>query len=134
MRTRLTAKEKRYLQRARVCRVASTEKNGRPHEAPFCPAYDERRRTMYVAADRDGHGARNLRARPRAAILCDDYKEDWNRLRGVVVQARARTISRGPELERARRLLSRKFRQYRNMEIDYVLGLRLERVTSSWGL
>jgi hypothetical protein len=49
---------------------------------------------------------------------------------------RARTIRGGRELLRARRLLKRKFKQYRQYkddDIDQVIGLRVERA-KSWGL
>jgi nitroimidazol reductase NimA-like FMN-containing flavoprotein (pyridoxamine 5'-phosphate oxidase superfamily) len=128
---RLSAKEKTYLGRARVCRVGSVDRRGVPHVAPLCHAFDLERRTAYVATG--GQTAENLRARPRASIECDDYFEDWDRLRGVVARARARFVSRGPELDRARALLYKKFEQYRKFEIDSVIALRIEEVTS-WGL
>jgi hypothetical protein len=77
--------------------------------------------------------AQNLRVRPRGAIVCDDYFENWDRLRGIVAHVRAKEIRRGAELERARRLLQRKFKQYRGEEIGVVLALRVERATS-WGI
>jgi hypothetical protein len=89
------------------------------------------RRTAYVATD--GLTAKNLRARRQAAIECDDYYEDWDRLRGVVVHARARFVRGGPELARARKLLIAKFEQYRDTEIESVIALRVESATS-WGL
>ena len=92
---------------------------------------DPERRTVYVATD--GLTASNLRVRHRAAIECDDYFEDWDRLRGLVARARAKVVDRGAELDLARRLLKRKFTQYRNTEIDSVVALHIEAVTS-WGL
>ena len=133
MRSRLSKKEKRYLERARVCRIASVDRRGATHVAPLCHAFDPARRTAYIGKDEAGMTARNLRARPRAAIECDDYYEDWDRLRGLVVHARARVVDRGPELHRAQRLLKRKFKQYRDIEIGSVIALRIEDVTS-WGL
>lgn len=127
----MTAEEKRYLQSARVCRVASVDARGETHAAPLCHAFDPATRTAYVATD--GTTAINLRRRHRAAIACDDYFEDWGRLRGLVAHARAKVVARGPELDRARTLLKRKFRQYREMDIDEVIALRVESVTS-WGL
>jgi nitroimidazol reductase NimA-like FMN-containing flavoprotein (pyridoxamine 5'-phosphate oxidase superfamily) len=127
----MSQKEKRYLQRARVCRIASVDRHGETHAAPLCHAFDPATRTAYVATD--GTTADNLRTRHRAAIECDDYFEDWDRLRGVVAHARARVIARGPELRRARALLKRKFDQYRDMDIDAVIALQVESVTS-WGL
>jgi len=131
MHTRLSSKERRYLERARVCRVASADARGKPHVAPLSHAFDASRRTAYLATS--GRTARNLSRRPAATLACDDYFEDWSRLRAVVAQARARFVRRGPELDRARRLLRRKFKQYREYEIEEVIALRIARL-SSWGL
>jgi len=99
--------------------------------APLCHAFDSRSRTAYVATD--GRTARNLRRRRTATLECDDYFEDWGRLRGIVVEVRARIVRRGPELDRAVRLLKKKFKQYRDYDFDDAIALRIERVTS-WGL
>ncbi|TMG57219.1 MAG: hypothetical protein E6H84_00900 [Chloroflexi bacterium] len=131
MHRRLSTKEKRFLQRARVSRIASVDRRGATHVAPLCHAFDPTRRTAYVATD--GLTAKNLRARRRAAIECDDYYEDWDRLRGLVAHARAKFIRGGAELARARRLLKAKFEQYRDTEIESVIALHVESATS-WGL
>lgn len=127
----LTSSERRFLERARVCRVGSVEHDGRPHVAPLCHAVDGR--IIYVSTDRGSRTARNLRKRPRATILCDEYFEDWDTLRGVAVHTRARRIDGGPELKRAQRVLARKFRQYRAYDLDHVIAFQIERATS-WGL
>ena len=131
MHARLSPKEKTFLSRARVCRVSSVDRKGVPHAAPLCHAFDAERRAVYVATS--GLTASNLRVRHRAAIECDDYFEDWGRLRGLVAHARSKVIDRGAELERAVRLLRRKYKQYRDTEFDSVLALHVESVTS-WGL
>jgi nitroimidazol reductase NimA-like FMN-containing flavoprotein (pyridoxamine 5'-phosphate oxidase superfamily) len=131
MHARLSQKEKRYIDRARVTRVASADGRGTPHVAPLCHAFDAARRTAYVATG--GRTARNLRKRPSAALACDDYYESWGRLRGLVAHARARFVGPGPELDRAIRLLKKKYKQYRDYEFDEAIALRIERV-SSWGL
>jgi nitroimidazol reductase NimA-like FMN-containing flavoprotein (pyridoxamine 5'-phosphate oxidase superfamily) len=131
MHARLSKKEKRYLDGARIVRVGSADRRGTPHVAPLCHAFDPTRRTAYVTTA--GLTARNLRRRPTATLDCDDYFEDWNRLRGLVARTEARFVRRGAELERARRLLQKKFKQYRETEIDEVIALRIARVTS-WGL
>ena len=127
MHTRLSAKEKRYLDRARVCRVASADGRGTPHVAPLCHAFDAARRTAYIATE--GRTARNLRKRPFATLECDDYFENWSRLRGLVARVRARVVPPGPELDRAVRLLKKKYKQYRNYEFDEAIALRIERVS-----
>ena len=71
--------------------------------------------------------------RPTASLACDDYFEKWSRLRGLVAHVRARIVRRGPELDRAVRLLKKKYKQYRDYEFDEAIALRIERV-SSWGL
>jgi hypothetical protein len=97
----------------------------------LCHAFDPASRTAYVATS--GATADNLRARRRGALECDDYFEDWDRIRGVVAHVRARFVRSGAELRRARTLLKRKFEQYRDYEIDSVIALEVEEVTS-WGL
>ena len=131
MHVRLSPKETKYLDRARVTRVSSTNGRGRPHVAPLCHAFDSSRRTAYVATG--GRTSRNLQLRPTAAIECDDYYDVWGRLRAVVAQTRARFIGPGAELDRAVRLLKKKYRQYRDYEFDELIALRIERV-ASWGL
>jgi nitroimidazol reductase NimA-like FMN-containing flavoprotein (pyridoxamine 5'-phosphate oxidase superfamily) len=127
----MSPKEKRYLAQARVCRIGSVDRGQQPHVAPLCHAFDPKTSTAYVATG--GVTAGNLRQRRRAAIECDDYFEDWGRLRGLVAHARAKVVRRGAELERAIRLLKAKFKQYREYDIDEVIALRVESVTS-WGL
>jgi pyridoxamine 5'-phosphate oxidase-like protein len=133
MRSRLSAKEKRYLERARICRVGSADRRGTPHTAPLCHAFDPASRTAYIYTDENGTTAKNLRALGRGALECDDYFENWSRLRGLVTHVRAKEIRRGSQLKRAQHLLQRKFKQYRNEEMDYVIALRVEQITS-WGL
>ncbi len=131
MHSRMSPTETRFLARARVCRIGSVNHRGVTHAAPLCHAFDARTRTAYVYTA--GVTAQNLRERRRAALECDDYFEDWGRIRGLVAQVRARFVRRGGELARARQLLRRKFRQYRDSEIDQVIALQVEAVTS-WGL
>src|SRR5438270_11485135 len=131
MRSRFSQVEKRFIARAHVCRVGSVDRQGQPHVAPLCHAFDPATRTAYVATS--GLTAKNLRVRHRASIECDDYFEDWDRLRGLVAHARAKVVDRGAELDRARRLMKRKFKQYRDIEIESVIALHVEEV-ASWGL
>ena len=133
MHRRLNQKEKRFLARARLCRVGSVDRRGRPHVAPLCHAFDPSSRTAYVATEENGVTARNLRAGPGASIECDDYFEDWNRIRGVVAHARARFIRRGAEFDRGVRLLRKKFKQYASEEFDFLIALTIDEATS-WGL
>ncbi|HEY3247131.1 MAG TPA: pyridoxamine 5'-phosphate oxidase family protein [bacterium] len=134
MHARLSTREQRYLARARVCRVASADRSGATHVAPLCHAFDVSSQTVYVWTK--GRTARNLRERARGAVECDDYFEDWDRLRGLVAHVRAQTVRSGRELSRARQLLKRKFKQYRQYadeDIEWVIGLRIVGA-KSWGI
>jgi nitroimidazol reductase NimA-like FMN-containing flavoprotein (pyridoxamine 5'-phosphate oxidase superfamily) len=134
MKTNLNAKERSYVARARICHVGSTARDGSPHTAPVSPAYDSATRTLYVATERAGRTAINLRVRSRASIAFDDYSEDWGHLHGVMLRARASKLERGARFEHAVRLLRKKFRQYKDIEIDYVIALQIDGVVASWGL
>jgi nitroimidazol reductase NimA-like FMN-containing flavoprotein (pyridoxamine 5'-phosphate oxidase superfamily) len=134
MKTNLSAKERGFVERAGVCHVGSVGKDGFPHTAPVSPAYDTKTRTFYFATDQGGRTATNLRARSRASVAFDDYSDNWNALHGVLLRARARKLQRGAEFERSIGLLQKKFRQYKSIEIDYVVALKVESVVASWGL
>ena len=44
---------------------------------------------------------KNIRANPKAALLVDQYLEDWRRLWWVLLQGRARLLTQGSEQQRA---------------------------------
>src|SRR5919204_553857 len=56
----------------------------------------------------------NARVRPDVTILVDHYEDDWSRLWWIRLRGRARVLEDGPEAERALRLLSEKYPQYRD--------------------
>src|SRR5438132_13349712 len=102
MRSNLSAKEKRYLERARVCRVGTADRRGTPHTAPLCHAFDPGSRTAYIYTDENGTTAKNLRARARGALERGVYFEHGTRLRCLVAHVRSKEIRRGRNLRRAR--------------------------------
>jgi PPOX class probable F420-dependent enzyme len=65
-----------------------------------------------VSARRLGR-VRNALANPEAALLVDQYVEDWRRLWWVQLRGRARLVEQAPEQQRAIRALKRKYVQYR---------------------
>ena len=56
---------------------------------------------------------KNIRANPQAALLVDQYLENWRRLWWVLLHGRARLVAQGPEHVRAIAALRRKYPQYR---------------------
>jgi PPOX class probable F420-dependent enzyme len=102
---------------ARVARLATIDRHGRPHLVPICfvLAGD----VLYSAVDdkpkRSPRLQRlaNIRANPRVAVLADHYEEDWSRLWWVRVRGEGRLLEEGAERERALALLAEKYPQYR---------------------
>jgi PPOX class probable F420-dependent enzyme len=117
---------RRFLEAHRLGHVATTGPDGAPHVMPVCYALDDE--AVYFVADakpkrrpaRELTRLRNIRATGRAALVVDDYDEDWTRLRWVLVRGDA-TIVEDPTLHAAAlaRLRAR-YPQYRAMALDDV--------------
>lgn len=94
----------------RVCRIATAGGAGMPHLVPVCHVLDGGK--IYLGSGTDGRKVLNLRANPQLALTVDHYGDDWDTLRGVMVQGTAALIERGPRFRRIRRLLYAKYPQY----------------------
>jgi PPOX class probable F420-dependent enzyme len=98
---------------ARVARLATVDREGRPHVVPICFVVDGT--TLYTAVDEKPKRTRRLRrldniaANPRVEVLIDHYEEDWSKLWWVRLRGRARIV----EDPRAVELLAAKYPQYR---------------------
>lgn len=113
------------MRRARVGHLATVDEEGQPLNLPFCFAFDGE--SLYSpidekpksAAPRDLKRVRNIRANPRVSVAVHHYDdEDWSRLAHVIIQGRARVLTRGETHRKAVRLLRRKYPQYREMALD----------------
>ena len=100
----------KLLTRERVCRVATIGGDGTPHVVPVCHVLTDGK--VYFGTGNASQKARNLKANPRMAVLVDLYSEDWDLLRGVMVQGTAKLIREGPEFRKIRTLLYQKYPQY----------------------
>lgn len=101
-----------------VARLATIDPDGRPHVVPIVFAVDGD--TLYSTVDRKPkRSARlrrieNARARPDVTVLVDRYEDDWSRLWWIRLRGRARVLDSGQERDRALRLLTDKYPQYRS--------------------
>ena len=110
------AEQRRRVAAARVGRLATSEGDGPPHLVPVCfvLAGD----TVYSAVDRKPKRTpqlrrlANVRARPAATLLVDEYAEDWSRLWWVRLRGPARVLEDGQERLAALALLREKYPQY----------------------
>lgn len=119
-----TAEARRFLEAHRVGHLATAGADGAPHVVPVCFASDEA--GIYFVADEKPkrHPARalrrleNLRANPRAALVVDDYDDDWTRLAYLLVRGPARFVEGEAAHAAVLRLLRARYPQYTTMALD----------------
>jgi len=119
-----TAEARRFLEAHRVGHLATAGADGAPHVVPVCYALDEE--ALYFVADekpkrrpaRELLRLRNVRENPRAAIVVDDWDEDWTRLAWVLVRGPARVVTERAAHATAVGLLRARYPQYGAMALD----------------
>jgi PPOX class probable F420-dependent enzyme len=129
-----------FLERHRVGHLATAGADGAPHVMPVCYALDAT--ALYFVADekpkrrpaRELRRLVNLRENPRAALVVDDYDDDWTRLAWLLVRGPARIVSDPALHARALALLRTRYPQYVAMSLDDgarnpVVRIEPERVT-----
>lgn len=141
MRLTISSAVRKRVKEARVARLATTNPKGQPHVVPICFVLDGA--LIYTAVDRKPKrvGAerltrvRNIVATGWAALLFDEYSEDWNRLWYVLVRGRARLLRESSSRMRAIRMLRRKYPQYADGMLSdqaLVIQIAVQHVTA-WG-
>jgi PPOX class probable F420-dependent enzyme len=119
----LSAAAAAFVSAGRVARLGTADAQGQPLVVPVCYAFDGR--AWYSAIDgkpkrapgRPLRRIRNITENPRVSVLVDHYEEDWRRLRYVLLQGTATTLSGGPEYARALELLRAKYPQYASVSL-----------------
>ena len=129
-----------FVSRGRVAHLATADASGRPHVIPIC--YVIEGTTLYSVVDRKPKRTapgrlrriRNVSQNPWVAVVIDTYVEDWRRLAFVLLEGRARVLEDGPKHGTALRLLRRKYRQYRTMDLEGrpVIAVSIRRAVA-WG-
>jgi coenzyme F420-0:L-glutamate ligase/coenzyme F420-1:gamma-L-glutamate ligase len=128
-----------YVSAARVARLATVDKEARPHAVPVCYVYDEER--FYTAIDRKPKVARssdltrikNLVANPAVTLLIDHYSDDWTQLSYVQVRGIAVLVTSSSERSQAVSALRAKYSQYDTLLEDEATVVRIEpRRVVSW--
>ena len=115
------------LRAARVGRLATASRDGRPLVVPLCYVFDGG--CVYSAVDakpkrtRELRRLRNIADNPRVSLVVDEYDEDWTRLRYVIVEGHADVLTDGDEYGRAVDLLTAKYAQYRTLALARDSGL-----------
>lgn len=136
MTTDLPAWAAELLRDARVGRLATADRVGRPLVMPACYVFADG--TCYSPVDakpkrlpaRRIRRLRNLAENPQAALVVDRWDEDWRRLAWVLVEGPADLVDDGPERARAAGALLVKYPQYRALggEAAFAAIIRLRAV------
>jgi PPOX class probable F420-dependent enzyme len=140
-RTTLTEAEAAFVQAQRAARLATADADGHPYIVPVCYAFDGTR--FYTPLDEKPkrvnesrlQRVRNIEARHEAALLIDQYDDDWSHLGYVLVRGRAELLQPEDSLHaRALVLLRERYIQYRTMALEThaVIVITPDSVTS-WG-
>ena len=129
-----------FLTDHRVARLATADAGGKPHIIPVCYAFDGRH--VYSAVDlkpkrvsgRFLKRVRNILENPMAALIVDDYSEDWSRLGYVLVQGEAEILDEGGEQHAAAAMLRRKYSQYGDLLEDDCTVIKITpKSFTAWG-
>ena len=133
---------KAIIDKATVARLATVDSECKPHLIPvvfvfdndcyFIPIDEKTKRSKPENLKR----TKNIQQNPNVALLIDEYNEDWRKLYFIMIQGKASIIG-GKELEqnelvlleKAHRLLSRKYLQYQKIGIgEYVIMIVPQKV------
>src|SRR3990172_12757650 len=71
--------------------------------------------TLYFACDRDSQKVRNLRRSPKVSLTINKDTADWKKITGLSMGATAKVLERPADTQRALALLSRKFKDMKNL-------------------
>jgi PPOX class probable F420-dependent enzyme len=136
-----TAAERRYLETARVGRLATADEEGRPHAVPVCFALsgeaivtplDEKPKDVPAT---DLRRVRDVEANPYVALVVDHWREEWDALGWV--QVRGRAALRDPDdggHAAAVAALREKYDQYEDHALEALPHVRIEPGhVVSWG-
>jgi PPOX class probable F420-dependent enzyme len=115
---------RRFLEAHRIGHLATAGADGAPHVIPVCYALDDA--GVYIVADekpkrrpaRELRRLANLRENPRAALVVDDYDDDWTRLAYVLVRGPVVVLADAAAHAGALELLRVRYPQYRAMALD----------------
>ena len=120
---------------ARVGRLATVDRDGRPHVVPICFAISGDRVVSVVddkpKRSRELRRLDNVREHPDVQLAVDHYDDDWSKLWWVRLSGRGQVIDEGCVREQAIHLLADKYRQYREaLPSGPVLVIDVTRITS----
>ncbi len=137
----LSEAQRRYVETARVGRLATADGDGRPHAVPICyTLVDEQ---IYTPLDEKPQSVeatelrrvQNIRENPRVTLVVDHYTEQWDNLGWVQLRGTADILSANePTHDEPVSALRAKYDQYASHELEHRPLIRIELGSArSWG-
>lgn len=140
-RSTLTETETRFVHAQRVARMATADEEGHPYAIPVCYAFDGTH--FYTPLDqkpksvpgRQLRRVRNIEANHEAALLIDQYSDDWTQLGYVLIHGHAELIDPADSRHApAIALLRTRYTQYLTMTLEELPVIVITPVkVVSWG-
>lgn len=98
-----SAAERRYIETARVGRLATADADARPHVVPICFTLLDETNAIVTPVDEkpkevaptELRRVRDIEANPRVALVVDHYREDWDALGWLQVRGTAALVAPG---------------------------------------
>ena len=115
----------RFINNHVVARLATADAAGQPHVIPFCYAFDGEHVYFVVDQKPKRHTGkplkriRNMLENPQAAIVIDDYDDDWTRLAYVLITGTTALVDDEAEYARILARLRERYPQYRAMDLAF---------------
>lgn len=115
----------RFINNHVVARLATADVAGQPHVIPFCYAFDGAH--VYFVVDQKPKRQtgkplkriRNMLENPQAAIVIDDYADDWTQLAYVLITGTTALVDDEAEYARMLARLRERYPQYRAMDLTF---------------
>ncbi len=120
--------ELEFLERLRVGRLATCDKEARPHCVPVCYAWAGRR--LWIPLDQKPKSGkklrrvRNIEANPQVSLVVDHYADNWKELAFLIIEGHARVDSL-PHCALA--VLRSRYSQYVGMNLKEAISIEVDR-------
>jgi PPOX class probable F420-dependent enzyme len=130
-----------FIEGARVARLATIDSELKPHLVPVVFVFDGNH--FFIPIDQKRKIAKpeklkrikNIQDNPNAALLIDEYSEDWTRLAFVMIQGKASIASKTEgnlQVQEAYKKLMTKYLQYQNVGVGEMCIIIAPEKVISW--
>ena len=126
----MTPSAKRFilnqLKNNRIMSLATVRSDGYPQATTVTYANDGL--TLYFLCDRNSQKVRNLRRSPKVSLTINQDTANWKKITGLSMGANAKVLERPADTQRALALLSRKFKDMKDLSEEDLAGAAFVRV------